>query len=119
MKIIKRSLASALLLTVASAHVALADDTKVKAALAPIKATLNTLVLIGIGIGVTICVIMLIFGGVEKILAGSNVAAETQAQRRIANAIIGLVVIGSASTIAYLIVAILSANGVIPPDAGL
>jgi lysylphosphatidylglycerol synthetase-like protein (DUF2156 family) len=119
MKLIKRSLASALLLTMASAHVVFADDTKVKAALAPIKSTLNTLVLIGIGVGVTICVIMLVYGGIEKILAGSNIQAEAHAQRRIANAIVGLVVIGSASTIAYLIVAILSANGVIPPDAGL
>jgi Type IV secretion system pilin len=117
MKLIGRSLASALLLTVASARAVFADAAT--DAMKPVTSTLNTIVEVAIGIGVAICIVMLVYGGIEKMLAGSNIQAETQARRRIANAIVGLVVICSASTIAAVIVAVLKMNGVIPQGLGI
>jgi hypothetical protein len=117
MKLIGRSLVAALLLAIVSTQAVFADASA--DAIKPITSTLNMIVALAIGVGVVICIVMLVWGGIEKMLAGSNVQAETKASRRIANAIVGLVVICSASTVAALIVAVLKMNGVIPQGLGI
>ena len=60
-------------------------------ALAPVTKMIATLVAIAIGLGVTICGAVIVWGGIEKTLAGANQDAEHRAARRIQNGIHGLV----------------------------
>ena len=50
-----------------------------------------TLVAIAIGLGIAICGAVIVWGGIEKTLAGANQDAEHRAARRIQNGIHGLV----------------------------
>ncbi len=74
---------------------------------------IGTLVAIAIGLGIAISGAVIVWGGVEKTLAGSNAEAEHRAQRRIANGIAGLVWMFLASVIVSTITAIAVAYGLI------
>ena len=82
-------------------------------ALAPVTKMIATLVAIAIGLGVTICGAVIVWGGIEKTLAGSNQDAEHRSQRRIQNGIHGLVWMILASVIVSTITAIAVAYGLI------
>ena len=82
-------------------------------ALAPVTAMIGTLVAIGIGLGVAVCTAVIVWGGIEKMLAGSNSEAEHKAQRRISNGIMGLVWMIVASVAVSVIAAIAVAYGLI------
>ena len=75
-------------------------------ALAPVTKMIATLVAIAIGLGVTICGAVIVWGGIEKTLAGANQDAEHRAARRIQNGIHGLVWMILASVIVSTITAI-------------
>src|SRR3970282_1443166 len=68
-------------------------------ALAPVTKMIATLVAIAIGLGVAICGAVIVWGGIEKTLAGANTDAEHRAQKRITNGIMGLVWMVLASVI--------------------
>jgi len=87
--------------------------TGAKAALAPVTKMIATLVAIAIGLGVTICGAVIVWGGIEKTVAGANQDAEHRATRRIQNGIAGLVWMILASVIVSTITAIAVAYGLI------
>ncbi|MHB8960488.1 MAG: hypothetical protein ACYDAN_12745 [Candidatus Limnocylindrales bacterium] len=100
----------------AAAPLAHAADTVPKGArdaLAPVTAMIGTLVAIGIGLGVAVCTAVIVWGGIEKMLAGSNSEAEHRAARRISNGIMGLVWMIVASVVVSVIAAIAVAYGLI------
>jgi hypothetical protein len=82
-------------------------------ALAPVTAMITTLVAIAIGLGIAICTAVIVWGGIEKMLAGPNSDAEHKAQRRISNGIMGLVWMFVASVVVSVITAIAVAYGLI------
>lgn len=84
-----------------------------KEALAPVTKMIATLVAIAIGLGVAICGAVIVWGGIEKTLAGANQDAEHRAHRRIENGIHGLVWMILASVIVSTITAIAVAYGLI------
>jgi hypothetical protein len=82
-------------------------------ALAPVTKMIATLVAIAIGLGIAICGAVIVWGGIEKTLAGANADAEHRAQKRITNGVMGLVWMGLASVIVGTITAIAVAYGLI------
>ena len=82
-------------------------------ALAPVTQMITTLVAIAIGLGIAICTAIIVWGGIEKMLAGANSEAEHRAQRRIGNGITGLVWMVVASVVVSVITAIAVAYGLI------
>lgn len=84
-------------------------------ALAPVTAMIGTLVAIAIGLGIAICGAVIVWGGIEKTMAGANADAEHRAQRRIANGINGLFWMIGASVIVGTLTAIAVAYGLIDP----
>jgi hypothetical protein len=82
-------------------------------ALAPVVRMIGTLVAIAIGLGVAICTAVIVWGGIEKMLAGANSEAEHKASRRITNGIMGLVWMVVASVVVSVITAIAVAYGLI------
>ena len=84
-----------------------------KAALAPVTKMIETLVAIAIGLGISVCGAVIVWGGIEKTLAGANQDAEHRAIRRIQNGIHGLVWMILASVIVSTITAIAVAYGLI------
>lgn len=82
-------------------------------ALAPVTRMIATLVAIAIGLGIAICTAVIVWGGIEKMLAGANSESEHRAQRRISNGILGLVWMVVASVVVSVITAIAVAYGLI------
>jgi heme/copper-type cytochrome/quinol oxidase subunit 2 len=82
-------------------------------ALAPVTRMIATLVAIAIGLGIAICTGVIVWGGIEKMLAGANSEAEHKASRRIQNGIMGLVWMVVASVTVSVITAIAVAYGLI------
>jgi hypothetical protein len=82
-------------------------------ALAPVTRMIATLVAIAIGLGIAICTAVIVWGGIEKMLAGANSESEHRAQRRISNGITGLVWMVVASVVVSVITAIAVAYGLI------
>jgi small-conductance mechanosensitive channel len=82
-------------------------------ALAPVTKMIATLVAIAIGLGIAICGAVIVWGGIEKTLAGANADAEHRAQKRITNGVMGLVWMVLASVIVGTITAIAVAYGLI------
>jgi hypothetical protein len=82
-------------------------------ALAPVTRMIGTLVAIAIGLGIAICTAVIVWGGIEKMLAGANSESEHKAQRRISNGIMGLVWMVVASVVVSVITAIAVAYGLI------
>lgn len=82
-------------------------------ALAPVTRMIGTLVAIAIGLGIAICTGVIVWGGIEKMLAGPNSDAEHKASRRITNGIMGLVWMVVASVVVSVITAIAVAYGLI------
>jgi hypothetical protein len=82
-------------------------------ALAPVTRMIGTLVAIAIGLGVAVCTAVIVWGGIEKMLAGPNSEAEHKASRRITNGIMGLVWMIVASVVVSVITAIAVAYGLI------
>ncbi len=107
--------AGALLWLTVSAPVLAADTVPAgaKEALAPVTKMIGTLVAIAIGLGIAICGAVIVWGGIEKTLAGANQDAEHRAHRRIQNGIHGLVWMILASVIVSTITAIAVAYGLI------
>ena len=68
---------------------------------------------IAIGLGIAICGAVIVWGGIEKTLAGSNADAEHRSQKRIQNGIMGLVWMVLAGVIVSTITAIAVAYGLI------
>ncbi|MHB8960377.1 MAG: hypothetical protein ACYDAN_12185 [Candidatus Limnocylindrales bacterium] len=100
----------------AAASPALAANTVPKGAqqaLAPVTAMIGTLIAIAVGLGIALCTAVIVWGGIEKMLAGSNSEAEHKAQRRISNGIMGLVWMIVASVVVSVIAAIAVAYGLI------
>ena len=113
-----RRLASALgpalgWLTAASPAVATTVPKGAQQALAPVTAMIGTLVAIAVGLGIAVCTAVIVWGGIEKMLAGSNSEAEHKAQRRISNGITGLLWMIVASVVVSVIAAIAVAYGLI------
>lgn len=86
-----------------------------KEALAPVMRMIGTLVAIAIGLGIAMCGAVIVWGGIEKTMAGANADAEHRAQRRIANGISGLLWMIGASVIVGTLTAIAVAYGLIDP----
>ncbi len=109
--------AAVLLLLIVVGPVAAADSVPpgAKEALAPVTKMLGTLVAIAIGLGITICGAVIVWGGIEKTVAGSNADAEHRAQKRITNGITGLVWMILAGVVVSTITAIAIAYGLIAP----
>ncbi len=84
-------------------------------ALAPVTRMIGTLVAIAIGLGIAIAGAVIVWGGIEKTMAGANAEAEHRAQRRIANGITGLIWMIGASVIVGTLTAIAVAYGLIDP----
>ena len=82
-------------------------------ALAPVTRMIGTLVAIAIGLGIAICTGVIVWGGIEKMLAGPNSEAEHKASRRITNGVMGLVWMVVASVVVSVITAIAVAYGLI------
>lgn len=104
------------LLLLAAASPALGADTVpagAREALAPVTQMITTLVAIAIGLGIAVCTAIIVWGGIEKMLAGANSEAEHRAQRRISNGITGLVWMVVASVVVSVITAIAVAYGLI------
>lgn len=88
-------------------------------ALAPVVGMIGTLVAIAIGLGVAISGAVIVWGAIEKTMAGSSSEAEHRSQRRIVNGITGLAWMLVASVIVGTLTAIGVAYGLIdPPFAG-
>ena len=88
-------------------------------ALAPVVGMIGTLVAIAIGLGVAISGAVIVWGAIEKTMAGSSTEAEHRSQRRIVNGITGLAWMLVASVIVGTLTAIGVAYGLIdPPFAG-
>ena len=109
------SLAATLVCLVVLATPAIAADVPpgAREALAPVTRMIGTLVAIAIGLGITICGAVIVWGGIEKTTAGANAEAEHRAQRRIANGISGLLWMIGASVIVGTLTAIAVAYGLI------
>jgi hypothetical protein len=107
--------AAAILCLIFLASPAVAADVPAGArdALAPVTRMIGTLVAIAIGLGIAICGAVIVWGGIEKTMAGSNAEAEHRAQRRIANGISGLLWMIGASVIVGTLTAIAVAYGLI------
>ena len=105
----------ALLWLIAASPVLGADTvpTGARQALAPVTGMITTLVAIAIGLGIAICTAVIVWGGIEKMLAGANTEAEHKASRRIQNGIMGLVWMVVASVVVSVITAIAVAYGLI------
>jgi hypothetical protein len=84
-------------------------------ALAPVTRMIGTLVAIAIGLGIAISGAVIVWGGIEKTMAGANAEAEHRSQRRIANGITGLIWMIVASVIVGTLTAIAVAYGLIDP----
>jgi len=84
-----------------------------KKALQPVQSMIGALVAIAIGLGVALSGAVIVWGGIEKTLAGSNADAEHRAQKRIENGIHGLIWMFLASVIVGTITAIAVAYGLI------
>jgi hypothetical protein len=82
-------------------------------ALAPVENMIGALVAITIGLGVAVSGAVIVWGGIEKTLAGSNADAEHRAHKRIENGIHGLVWMFAASVIVGTITALAVAYGLI------
>jgi small-conductance mechanosensitive channel len=82
-------------------------------ALAPVTKMIATLVAIAIGLGIAICGAVIVWGGIEKTLAGANTDSEHRAQKRITNGITSLVWMVLAGVIVSTITAIAVAYGLI------
>lgn len=111
-------LAAAGLLWLIAARPALAVDSvppAAKQALAPVEHMIGALVAIAIALGVALSGAVIVWGGIEKTLAGSNADAEHRAQKRIQNGIHGLIWMFLASVIVGTITAIAVAYGLISP----
>ena len=108
-------LAAALLLLTWADPVLAADSVPSGAqkALTPVTKMIATLVAIAIGLGIAICTAVIVWGGIEKMLAGANSEAEHKASRRIQNGIMGLVWMVVASVTVSVITAIAVAYGLI------
>src|SRR5450830_1691417 len=103
-------------LYLAAAHPALAAGSVppgAQKALAPVENMIGALVAITIGLGVAISGAVIVWGGIEKTLAGSNADAEHRAHKRIENGIHGLVWMFAASVIVGTITALAVAYGLI------
>ena len=111
------ALGAALVLLLALGDPAVAADVPpgAKEALAPVTRMISTLVAIAIGLGIAISGAVIVWGGIEKTMAGANAEAEHRAQRRIANGITGLVWMIVASVIVGTLTAIAVAYGLIDP----
>jgi hypothetical protein len=109
-------LAATTALYLAAAHPALGAGSVPPAAqkaLAPVENMIGALVAITIGLGVVISGAVIVWGGIEKTLAGSNADAEHRAHKRIENGIHGLVWMFAASVIVGTITALAVAYGLI------
>ena len=82
-------------------------------ALQPVENMIGALVAITIGLGVALSGAVIVWGGIEKTLAGSNAEAEHRAHKRIENGIHGLIWMFLASVIVGTITAIAVAYGLI------
>ncbi len=105
-----------LLVALVFASPALAADTvppAAKKALQPVESMIGALVAIAIGLGVALSGAVIVWGGIEKTLAGSNAEAEHRAHKRIENGIHGLIWMFLASVIVGTITAIAVAYGLI------
>ncbi len=109
------SLAAGLMLALGSPVLAVDVPAGARDALAPVTRMIGTLVAIAIGLGITICGAVIVWGGIEKTMAGANADAEHRAQRRIANGINGLFWMIGASVIVGTVTAIAVAYGLIDP----
>jgi hypothetical protein len=112
------SFTAAAALNLVAAHPALAASAVPPAAqkaLAPVENMIGALTAITIGLGVALSGAVIVWGGIEKTLAGSNADAEHRAQKRIQNGIHGLVWMFLASVIVGTITAIAVAYGLISP----
>lgn len=109
------SVAAASLLAVGSPVLAVDVPAGARDALAPVTRMIGTLVAIAIGLGIAICGAVIVWGGIEKTMAGANADAEHRAQRRIANGINGLFWMIGASVIVGTLTAIAVAYGLIDP----
>lgn len=107
--------AASLVLGVASPVLAVDVPAGARDALAPVTRMISTLVAIAIGLGIAICGAVIVWGGIEKTMAGANADAEHRAQRRIANGINGLFWMIGASVIVGTLTAIAVAYGLIDP----
>ena len=109
------ALAATLLWLIAPLPVLGADSVPsgARQALAPVTRMIGTLVAIAIGLGIAICTAVIVWGGIEKMLAGANSESEHKAQRRISNGIMGLVWMVVASVVVSVITAIAVAYGLI------
>ena len=105
--------ASLLLLATASPVDAQTVPAGAQQALAPVTKMIGTLIAIAIGLGIAICGAVIVWGGIEKTVAGANTDAEHRAQKRIANGITGLVWMVLAGVIVSTITAIAVAYGLI------
>jgi amino acid transporter len=108
-------LALAMLLTSATAAFGAEVPSGAREALAPVTRMIATLVAIAIGLGIAISGAVIVWGGIEKTMAGANAEAEHRAQRRIANGITGLIWMIVASVIVGTLTAIAVAYGLIDP----
>ena len=107
--------AVSLVLAVGSPVLAVDVPAGARDALAPVTRMIGTLVAIAIGLGIAICGAVIVWGGIEKTMAGANADAEHRAQRRIANGINGLFWMIGASVIVGTLTAIAVAYGLIDP----
>lgn len=88
-------------------------------ALAPVVQMISTLVAIAIGLGIAFSGAVIVWGAIERTLAGSSTESEHRAQKRINNGITGLAWMLVASVIVGTLTAIGVAYGLIdPPFAG-
>lgn len=108
-------LALAMLLMSATVAVGAEVPSGAREALAPVTRMIGTLVAIAIGLGIAISGAVIVWGGIEKTMAGANAEAEHRAQRRIANGITGLIWMIVASVIVGTLTAIAVAYGLIDP----
>lgn len=108
--------ATSVLLAASATPVTAADvPAGARDALAPVTRMIGTLVAIAIGLGIAIAGAVIVWGGIEKTMAGANAEAEHRAQRRIANGITGLMWMVVASVIVGTLTAIAVAYGLIDP----
>ena len=112
-----RSLFHALLWLVIATSTAYGAEvpTAARDALAPVVGMIGTLVAIAIGLGVAISGAVIVWGAIEKTMAGSSTDAEHRSQRRIVNGITGLAWMLVASVIVGTLTAIGVAYGLIEP----
>ncbi|MGH2385861.1 MAG: hypothetical protein ACRDGB_12545 [Candidatus Limnocylindria bacterium] len=107
--------AALLLLALATPALGAEVPAGAREALAPVTGMIGTLVAIAIGLGIAISGAVIVWGGIEKTIAGSNAESEHRAQRRIANGIAGLLWMIAASVIVGTLTAIAVAYGLIDP----